>query len=308
MVVIEEEYNLNTTLVVLAAGLGSRFGGGSAKQVARLGKHGEILADFSAYDAIQAGFTKIVYIIKDDMKDAFIENVSSKINGAEVGLAFQRIDDLPAGFTLPAGREKPWGTAHALWAARNEVNEPFMMIHADDFYGDSIYKSIHSFLTDTASEDYSYAMGGYRLENTLSDHGGVNRGVCTAKDGYLVEVLETMQIERRPDGIAYPSGDGFKYLPGSSIVSMGAFAFKPTVFDELEKDFVEFLKKDRETPKAEFIATAFVSKLIAEQKATVKVIETEDQWLGVTYQEDQERAQKAIWELMAQGKYPEKLF
>ena len=299
---------MSTALVVLAAGMGRRFGGGSTKQVARLGKHGEILADFSAYDAIRAGFTKIVYVIKDDMQEAFVENVSSRIKGAEVALAFQRIDDLPPGFSLPKGREKPWGTAHALWAARQVVNEPFMMIHADDFYGDSIYKSIHGFLTDSANGDFDYAMGGYRLENTLSDHGSVNRGICAAKDGYITEIAETMQIQRRPEGIAYPLDGGFKYLAGSSIASMGAFAFKPSVFNEIEKSFAEFLAENQQNPKAELYATALVSSLIAKNIATVKVIETEDQWLGVTYQEDRERVQKAVWQLIEQGKYPEKLF
>jgi NDP-sugar pyrophosphorylase family protein len=299
---------LKTTLVVLAAGLGSRFGGGSAKQVARLGKHGEIMADFSAYDAIRAGFTKIVYVIKDDMEEAFIENVTSKIKGAEVGLAFQRIDDLPPGFTAPPDRERPWGTAHALWAARHIVNEPLMMIHADDFYGADVYKLIHDFLTDDANGDFDYAMGGYRLENTLSDHGGVSRGVCGVKDGYLTDVSETLQIRRLPDGIAYPDGDIFKYLPGSTIVSMGAFAFKPTVFAEIEKSFVNFLAKNQQNPKAELFASVFVGNLIKDAIATVKILETHDQWLGVTYKEDKELVQNAIWKLIEQGKYPEKLF
>lgn len=298
----------NTTLVVLAAGLGSRFGGGSAKQVARLGKHGEILADFSAFDAIRAGFTKIVFVIKDDMEEVFVENVSSKIKGAEVALAFQRISDLPPGFAVPDGREKPWGTAHALWAARHAVNEPFMMIHADDFYGADIYKFAHNFLTDDANGDFDYAMGGYRLENTLSDHGGVSRGVCTVRDGYLTDVVETLEIQRRPDGIAYPAGDSFKYLPGSTIVSMGAFAFKPTIFAEIEKAFTEFLKQNQQNLRAELFATALVSGLIASGTATVKILETHDQWLGVTYQEDKDRVQNAIWQLIEQGKYPEKLF
>jgi len=293
---------------VLAAGLGSRFGGGSAKQVARLGKHGEILADFSAFDAIRAGFTKIVFVIKDDMEEVFVENVSSKIKGAEVALAFQRISDLPPGFAVPDGREKPWGTAHALWAARHAVNEPFMMIHADDFYGADIYKSARNFLTDDANGDFDYAMGGYRLENTLSDHGGVSRGVCTVRDGYLTDVAETLEIQRRPDGIAYPASDSFKYLPGSTIVSMGAFAFKPTIFAEIEKAFTEFLKQNQQNLRAELFATALVSGLIASGTATVKILETHDQWLGVTYQEDKDRVQNAIWQLIEQGKYPEKLF
>ncbi|MDR2182841.1 MAG: nucleotidyltransferase [Clostridiales bacterium] len=299
---------MDTTLVVLAAGLGSRFGGGSAKQVARLGKHGEILADFSAFDAIRAGFTKIVFVIKDDMKDAFVENVASRIKGAAVELAFQRTHDLPPGFAPPPDRQKPWGTAHALWAARHNVKEPFMMIHADDFYGAEVYKLAHDFLTGDASGDFDYAMGGYRLENTLSDHGGVSRGVCAVSGGFLTDIVETLQIQRRPDGIAYPDGDGFKYLPGSTIVSMGAFALKPTVFNEIEKSFAEFLAKNGQNPKAELFATTFVSGLISGGIATVKILETKDQWLGVTYPEDKERVQAALWDLIARGEYPEKLF
>jgi len=299
---------MDTTLVILAAGMGSRFGGGSAKQVARLGKHGEILADYSVYDAIRAGFTKIVYVIKDDMEEAFVENVSSKIKGAKVELAFQRMDDLPQGFAPPAGREKPWGTAHALWAARHAVNEPFMMTQADDFYGADMYVSTYNFLTDTANGDFDYAMGGYRLENTLSGHGGVSRGVCMAKDGYLVEMRETYQIQQRPEGIAYPADSGYKYLPGSTLVSMGAFAFKPTVFDAIEKGFAEFLSENQLNPKAEYYATAFVNDIVADGKATMKILETDGKWLGVTYQEDKEIVEKALWSLIEQGEYPERLF
>jgi len=298
---------MHTTLVILAAGLGSRFGGGSAKQVTVLGKHGEIMADYSVYDAIKGGFTKIVYVIKPEMEQAFIENVSSKIKGAEVALAFQSIDDLPPGFS-PQGREKPWGTAHAVWAARNVVNEPFMMIHADDFYGADIYAGINKFLRDKNNGDFDYAMGGYYLQKTLSSHGGVSRGVCSVANGYVTDVRETHKIERRHDGIAYPDGDDWKYLPGSTIVSMGAFAFKPTIFDAIDKKLIEFLQTNPQNSKAELLMPDVVSSLITSKTATVKVIESKSQWLGVTYKEDTEIVQKAIADLTADGQYPEKLF
>lgn len=298
---------METTLVVLAAGLGSRFGGGSAKQVAALGKNGEILADYSVFDAIRGGFTKIVYVIKEEMEEAFVKNVSSKIRGAEVSIVFQKNDDLPKGFSAQ-GRERPWGTAHALWAARYVVHNPFMMIHGDDFYGADIYGTVNKFLNDKNNGEFAYAMGGYFLENTLSANGGVSRGVCAARDGYLTNIRETHKIERRPEGIAYPEGDGFKYLPGSTIVSMGAFAFKPSIFAAIEEDFVDFLSKNPQNPAGECLVPEVVSGMINRGKATVKVLETAGKWFGVTYQEDKEVVQKAIADLVAQGEYPERLF
>jgi len=265
------------------------------------------MADYSVYDAIKGGFDKIVYIIKPEMKDSFIKNVSSKIKGAEVALAYQSMDDLPGGFEAN-GREKPWGTAHAVWAARDVVNEPFMMIHADDFYGADIYAGINKFLRDTAAADFEYAMGGYYLQNTLSGHGGVSRGVCAAKDGYLTDITETHKIQRRHDGIAYPVGTDWKYLPGSTIVSMGAFAFKPTIFDVIEADLTGFLQANPQNTKAEILIPDVVSGLVTSRKASVKVIEAQGQWLGVTYQEDTPIVQKAIADLTAAGHYPEKLF
>jgi len=298
---------MNTTLVILAAGLGSRFGGGSAKQVAAVGKNGEIIADFSVFDAIRAGFTKIVYVIKKDMEEAFVENISSKIKGAEVALAFQELDDLPPGFAV-AGRERPWGTAHALWAARHVVNEPMMMIHGDDFYGADAFRVVNAFLQNSAG-DFEYGMCGYRLENTLSPMGGVSRGVCSVQNGRLTNMRETHQIRLHPDGIAYPDDSGkLVYLPGSSIVSMGAFAYKPSIFAEIEKDFALFLSKKTQSPKAELLMTDCVSNLITTGKATMQVLETTGKWFGVTYQEDKPAVVAAIADLVKQGVYPERLF
>jgi len=299
---------MNTTLVILAAGLSSRFGGGGAKQMAAAGKHGEIIADFSVYDAIRAGFDKIVYVIKRDMEPAFTEKVASKIKGAEVVLVFQDMDDLPVPFTVPVGREKPWGTAHALLVTRSVINEPFMVINADDLYGRDIYAAMHDFLADKTKTDFEYALAGYRLENTVSEHGSANRGICRVENGYLVDIDETIGIEKRHDGIGYNTEDGFKYLPGSTPVSMNAFAFRPSIFAEIEKGFTRFLGENMQNLKIEYYLTDVVKELINSGVATVKVLPAAGQWYGFTHREDQEIVQKAIARMVEQGEYPERLF
>ena len=299
---------MNTTLVVLAAGMGSRFGG--LKQVMPLGKHGEIIADFSVYDAKLAGFNKVVYIIKEEMKEQFTETIVSRVksSGMQVELAFQDANDLPGGLKAPATREKPWGTSHALWAARNVVNEPFMVINADDFYGRAVYQSIHDFLTDSSSGDMDYCMGGYLLENTVSSYGSVSRGVCGVKDGFLTDIEEVLAIEKRNDGIGYSTDTGFKYLPGSTVVSMNTFGFKPSIFAELEAGLAHFLSENLQSPRAEYYLPLTIQELLAANKATMRVLPALDTWYGFTYQEDKEIVQKAVWGLIEQGKYPEKLF
>jgi len=293
---------------VLAAGMGSRFGG--LKQVVPLGRHGEVIADFSVYDAMLAGFNKVVYIIKEEMEELFLETIVSRVKGSgiKVELAFQNINDLPGGFTTPPERKKPWGTSHAVWAARNVINEPFMVINADDFYGRAVYKSIHDFLTDSTNGDHGYSMGGYLLENTVSSYGTVSRGVCSVKDGFLTGIEEVLAIEKRHDGIGYATDTGFKYLPGSTVVSMNTFGFKPSIFAEIEKGFGDFLAKNLDNPKAEYFIPLTVQELLTTGKATMKVLPALDTWYGFTYQEDKEIVQKAVWELIEQGKYPEKLF
>ncbi|MCL2574101.1 MAG: sugar phosphate nucleotidyltransferase [Defluviitaleaceae bacterium] len=299
---------MNTTLVILAAGMGSRFGG--LKQVSPLGKHGEIIADFSVYDALQAGFNKVVYIIKKDMEELFNETVVSRVkrSGIQVEFAFQDINDLPNGLKTPSTREKPWGTSHALWAARNVINEPFMVINADDFYGRDVYKSIHSFLTSSTNGDYDYCMGGYLLENTVSSYGSVSRGVCRVESGLLVDIEEVLAIEKRHDGIGYTIDNNFKYLAGSTVVSMNTFGFKPSIFIEIEKGFTHFLTENLQSPKAEYFLPLTIKELLTANKATIKVLPALDTWYGFTYQQDKEIVQKAVWELIEQGKYPEKLF
>ena len=299
---------MDTTLVILAAGLGTRFGGGSEKQLAAVGKHDEIMSDFSVYDAILGGFTKIVYVIKPDMEPMFTENIASKIKGAKTFTAFQRIDDLPQGFSVPQGREKPWGTAHAMWAARHKVKEPFMVINADDYYGRSIYKAMNSFLRDEKKGNYDYAMGGYFLGNTVSEYGSVSRGICTLKNGFLEDVKEVKGIEKRPEGIGYIQDDVFHILPDDTPVSMNSFAFKPSIFTEFERVFTQFLADNSQNLTAECGMADIAKELIQRGAATMSVLPATDRWYGFTYKAEQEIVRKAIWSMIDQGIYPEKLF
>ncbi|MCL2854928.1 MAG: nucleotidyltransferase [Defluviitaleaceae bacterium] len=296
---------MNATLVVLAAGLGSRFGG--PKQITPIGRHGEIIADFSAYDAIRAGFNKIVFVTKpailQDMKD-----ITAKIKDVPVQLALQTVDDLPAGFTAPPSRERPWGTSHALWAARHVVNEPFMVISADDFYGRGVFNSMHGFLTDGSGGDYAFAMPGHKLSQTVSEHGSVSRAVCTIENGYLTKIKEMLNIEKRYKGIGNVDGDSFQMLADDTIVNMLVFGFTPAIFEEIEKGFATFLQNRINDPKAEYFLNATVGGLIDTGKATMKVLPVDDKWMGVTYEEDLPKAQKVINELIESGHYPEKLF
>lgn len=300
---------MNTTLVILAAGLGSRYGG--LKQMETIGKHGEIIADFSVYDAITAGFNKIVYVIKDEMEKDFEEKVSSKIKGAKVELAFQRTDDLPRGFSPNPDRTRPWGTSHALWAARHAVNEPFMVISADDFYGRGVFKSMFDFLTSgpDKSGKYAFAMPGHLLENTVSEHGYVSRAKCTVdSNNYLTEIKEILRITKTNEGIGYEEDGKFINLPGDTIVNMCTFAFTPEIFAEVEKGFAKFLTANPQTLDKEYFMNATVRALIKSGLATLKVLPATDRWMGITYQDDLEKAKKAIWQLIDQGVYPEKLF
>jgi UTP-glucose-1-phosphate uridylyltransferase len=254
---------MNTTLVILAAGLGSRYGG--LKQMETIGKHGEIIADFSVYDAMAAGFNKIVYVIKESMIDeGFEEKVTSKIKGAKIEIAFQKTDDLPPGFEPNPKRERPWGTSHALWAARHVTNEPFMVISADDFYGRGVFESMHGFLTSGSSDSYAFAMPGHLLENTVSDHGSVSRAKCTVdtKTNHLTEIEEIRHITKTESGIGYESDGKFIYLPNNTIVNMLVFGFTPAIFGEIEKGFAEFLRADPKTLDKEYFLNATVKSLI----------------------------------------------
>lgn len=302
---------MDTTLVIMAAGIGSRFGGG-IKQLAPVGPNGEIIMDYSIHDALEAGFNKIVFIIRHDLEKDFKEIIGNRIEKlCKVEYAFQENDNLPGGFTTPAERKKPWGTAHAIMCCRGIVNEPFMVINADDYYGKEAYVKIHDFLVsdEVKNNPYAFCMAGFILKNTLSDNGGVTRGVCKVdSDNMLVDVVETGDITKVPGGAAVPDGDAMKPIDADSYVSMNMWGLTPQFIDGLEAGFVEFLSNVKEGDlKAEYLLPTTIDNLIKAGKATVKVLPTNDKWFGVTYKEDAPVVIESIKKLVESGAYPNKL-
>jgi UTP-glucose-1-phosphate uridylyltransferase len=299
---------MKPTLLILAAGMGSRFGG--LKQVEPVGPNGEAIIDYSIYDAIRAGFGKVVFIIRESFADAFREKFDAKLKGKiEVDYVFQELDMLPEGFTLPEGREKPWGTAHAILCARNVVNEPFCALNADDFYGFNAYKAMAKFLIESKIPT-EYAMVGYKLNDTVSEYGSVSRGICDVDDDLnLKKIVETIKIVKKGGKVISIESDGSEVeLTGNENASMNNWGFKPTVFDELEKRFTQFLKTEMDKPKSEMYIPSVVFDLIDDKVATVKVLEANSPWFGVTYKEDTPFVIEKINALIASGEYPEKLW
>ncbi len=299
---------MKPTLLILAAGMGSRFGG--LKQVEPVGPNGEAIIDYSIYDAIKAGFGKVVFIIRESFADAFREKFDHKLAGKiEVDYVFQELDMLPEGFVLPEGREKPWGTAHAILVSKNVVKEPFCALNADDFYGFNAYKVMADFLTHS-KEPYEYSMVGYRLKDTLSDFGSVSRGICEVdKNKNLRKIVETIKIVKKGNDVVSIENDGSETpLTGDENVSMNIWGFKPSIFEQLEKRFTEFLKTEIEKPKSEMYIPSVVFDLIDDKVASVKVLEANSPWFGVTYQEDKPYVIEKINKLIKKGDYPEKLW
>jgi len=300
------------TLLVLAAGIGSRYGG--LKQADPVGPNGELIIHYSAYDALRAGFGKIVFLIRRDIEEAFRERVGRDVERqADVAYAYQELSNLPPGFTIPAGRVKPWGTGHAVLCCRDAVTTNFAAINADDFYGAESYRVLAGYLKraqDTA-DTYHYSMVGYVLSNTLSEHGHVARGVCqVGPDGRLQAIKERLHIEPFADGIKFQEEDG-SWIPvsGDSTVSMNMWGFTPSLFDELAARFPRFLEQSAADPlKAEFLLPDIVGELVQEGHTHVKVLPTPERWFGVTYQADRPRVQAAVRDLIAQGKYPSRLW
>ena len=303
---------MKPTLLLLAAGMGSRYGG--LKQLDGLGPHGETIMDYSIYDAIQAGFGKIVFVIRKDFEEQFREKVLSKYEGhIPAELVFQGIDALPEGFTVPEGREKPWGTNHAVLMAKDVINEPFCVINCDDFYNRDCFKVIGKYLADLpegAKNDY--AMVGFRVGNTLSENGTVSRGVCsTNKEGNLTTVVERTKIERRDGKVQYLDDNGsWVTVDDNTPVSMNVWGFTPDYLDYSEEYFKEFLSDpgNMENKKSEYFIPMMVNKLITDGTATVKVLDTTSTWFGVTYPEDREGVVERIKRLVDEGVYPSKLF
>lgn len=292
--------------------MGSRYGG--LKQLDGLGPHGETIMDYSIYDAIQAGFGKIVFVIRKDFEEQFREKVLSKYEGhIPAELVFQGIDALPEGFTVPEGREKPWGTNHAVLMAKDVINEPFCVINCDDFYNRDCFKVIGKYLADLpegAKNDY--AMVGFRVSNTLSENGTVSRGVCsTNKEGNLTTVVERTKIERRDGKVQYLDDNGsWVTVDDNTPVSMNVWGFTPDYLDYSEEYFKEFLSDPRnmENKKSEYFIPMMVNKLITDGTATVKVLDTTSTWFGVTYPEDREGVVERIKRLVDDGVYSSKLF
>ena len=303
----------NTTLVIMAAGLGSRFGSG-IKQLEPFGPNGEIIMDYSIYDALAAGFNKIVFIIRRSLEKDFKEVIGSRIEKiANVVYAYQELDDLPAGFTVPEGRTKPWGTGQAILCCKDIVDEPFIVINADDYYGKEAFVKLHDYLINPApvSEALNFCMAGFILGNTLSDNGSVTRGICHVNSKkHLLGVKETHDIYKTENGAGVPNGTGgFTPIDPKSIVSMNMWGFTPELFDILEKGFSNFLSDiTRDGLKAEYLIPTVVDSLIKNGTAQVTMLETNDKWFGVTYREDKENVVKSLRKLIDAGIYPEKLF
>ncbi|MFA6292596.1 MAG: sugar phosphate nucleotidyltransferase [Victivallales bacterium] len=300
---------MKPTLLVLAAGIGSRYGG--LKQIDPVGPSGEIIIDYSIYDAIRAGFGKVVFVIRRDIEETFRECIGSRFESKiRTEYVFQELDRLPPGFKVPEGRQKPWGTGHAILMAKDSVKEPFAVINADDFYGRCGYELLAKELSNPVPGPVAeYYMVGFKLENTLSEFGFVARGVCkTDSRGYLVDVVERTKIEKIEGGAKFTDEEGKTIkLAGNEIVSMNMWGFTASLFDHLEKHFVEFLGKNIGNPKAEFFIPTVVGDLVKTGKAKVKALESKDQWFGVTYRDDKPVVVENIRRLISSGEYPGKL-
>ncbi len=299
------------TLVILAAGMGSRYGG--LKQIDAMGPSGEAVIDYSVFDAKRAGFGKIVFVIRRDFEDAFRTFVDARFgHSIPVDYVFQQLDDLPDGFSVPEGREKPWGTAHAVLTAANAVKEPFAAINADDFYGRDAYVKLAAFLTGPAAQADGgrYCMIGFQLKNTLSDFGTVSRGLCTTDAaGKLLSVKELTKIAGSAEGAENVASDGtVQKLTGEEFVSMNMWGFTPDYFSHSRDNFIAFLKTQGNEAKSEWYIPTVVDDLIKAGTATVDVLGTTSAWFGVTYQEDKPHVMESIRNLIAAGEYPERLW
>ena len=300
---------MKTSLLFLAAGMGSRYGG--LKQLDQFGPNGETLMEYSIYDGIKAGFEKIVFVIRRDFEDAFKEAYIDKIKDKiEVNYVFQELTALPPGYSVPKDREKPWGTGHAIMAAKDVIDGPFAVVNADDFYGRDAYKLIHDFLANL--DEYNsttYTIIGYPLPKTLSEHGHVSRGVCEVDaDGNLIKVTERLNIARESDGIYYHE-DGKSFpLKEDTSVSMNLMGFDPTFFDYLEKYFVDFLNESINNLKSEYLLPSVVNELAVTNQVKVKILKTDAQWFGVTYQEDRPIVIEKINNMVNGGLYPSNLW
>jgi UTP-glucose-1-phosphate uridylyltransferase len=301
---------MKPTLLILAAGMGSRYGG--LKQLDKLGPNGETIIDYSIYDAKRAGFGKVVFVIRKDIEEEFKEVIISRLFGKiEVDYCLQELEYLPTGFELPTERKKPWGTGHAILMAAEKIKEPFGVINADDFYGADAFKVLAEFFAGLKSENENlYAMVGYDVANTLSEFGSVSRGVCLEnEENYLVSVTERTHIDRSHNGIAYQDEKGdLVFLTPKTIVSMNFWGFTTQIFKQLSERFTGFLNENIHNLKSEFYIPSVVNDLIETKETSAKVLHSSARWFGVTYREDRELAVSKIKQLVEEGVYPENLW
>ena len=297
------------TLVIMAAGMGSRFGG--LKQMTPVDEEGHFIIDFSLYDAYQAGFRRVAFIIKREIEQTFRETIGARMEKFfHVDYVYQELDRLPEGFAVPEGRKKPWGTAHAVACCRAVVEGPFAVINSDDFYGRGAYEAIYRFLTENKAPHH-YAMLGYQLRNTVTEFGSVARGVCHVQDGMLLDITERTKIFKRGQDAAYTEdGETFVPLSGDSLVSMNFWGFTPEILDEIWNAFPAFLTENLPVnpEKCEFYLPTFVGSRLAEKKVSVRVLPCMETWHGVTYKEDLDSVKAAIGQLKREGKYPARLW
>ena len=307
MIIIKEP-----VLVIMAAGMGSRYGG--LKQIETIDEEGHKIIDFSIYDAIKANFKKIIFIIKKEIEENFKSKIGDEISKyIQVEYVYQELDNIPTGCSIPESREKPWGTGHAVLSCMKVIDGPFAVINSDDYYGQSGFKMLYDYLISLDDRKLNYAMVGYTLENTLTDNGGVARGICKLDDNnMLIGITERTYIVKLEDGPAYTEDRGKTWtsILESNIVSMNMWGFSSTILKELNNRFEEFLKKKvHENPlKAEYFLPEVIGQLLNEKKATVKVLKSRDKWYGITYKADKERVVKEIFNLKLMGVYPKKLW
>lgn len=297
-------------LVIMAAGMGSRYGG--LKQIDPITAEGEIIIDFSIYDAIRAGFKKAVLIIKGEHEQDFRDVIGERLSDfIEIKYVHQELDHLPEGYGVPEGRQKPWGTTHAIWCCKDVVDAPFVVLNADDYYGPEAFRHMYKHLCEVqTSEQPEYAMVGYILNNTLTDHGHVTRGVCKIKEGYLSEIVERKQIERQSGAVRYLAGENWVEVDPESLVSMNMWGLTPAIFDQLETAMHTFLDEEvaKDVYKSECLIPTTIGELIEKGEAKVKMYASQDTWQGVTYKEDKPGVMAALAQLKADGLYPQKLW
>lgn len=299
---------MKPSLLVLAAGMGSRYGGD--KQLDKVGPAGQTIIDYSIYDAVRAGFGKIIFVIRRDIEEQFKNSFMKPLDGkVDIDYVFQDLDDLPRGYKPSPERVKPWGTSHAIMVARNKIKEPFGVINSDDYYGVESFRILHDFLVND-KDDNTYCIVGYPMGNTLSDHGHVNRGVCKVdENGNLSHIVETRKIEKRPDGIFAPGKKGREVeYSADEIVSMNLWGFKPSCFEYLEKEFVNFIERSVGDPKAELDIPTSMDVYVKKGEINIRVLMTESKWFGVTYREDRPFVVRSLQDMVDKGIYPEKLW